>query len=470
MTIWNPELGRAPGPVYRAIARVLEADVRGGKLEPGAQLPTHRALAGWLGVNVGTVSRAYAECEKGGWIRGEVGRGTFVRGRGSSRSDDGPAGSASAAPGSVIDLSANVPVASPGPDVASALRALAAEATDTAEGEWLGYRPPEGSLRDREAGRIVLAAHGVRVRAEDVVLCAGAQHGLHASLAAVCRPGETVAVEELAYPGFRAAADARGLCVVPVEMDAQGLLPESLEAVCDTSRPRALYLSPTVQNPTCSTLPLSRRQQIADIAQRRDVVIVEDDIHRMLAPEAPPPVSSLAPQTSIYIASLSKCLAPGLRVGYLAVPEALRARVVEQVWGSIWMVSPLTAALASLWVDDGSFERVAAGRRAEALRRQQLAVEILCGLPGDFRLRTARVGYHVWLELGAGWNATAFANATRERGVLVSPATAFFLGRGGAPHAVRISLSGASDRARLAAALGVLVEVACGATRTRIRL
>ncbi len=455
------------GPMYLAIARVLEADVRRGLLEAGAKLPTHRDLADQLGVNVGTVSRAYAECEKGGWIRGEVGRGTFVRGGDSLQADyrfarPDPEGS-----GDAIDLSVNLPVDSPGPDVESALRVLATEAADA---DWLGYRPPEGSRRDREAGRVVLAAHGVRVSADNVVLCAGAQHGLFSSLAAVCRPGETIAVEELAYPGLRAVAEGRGLRVEPIEMDAQGIVPESLEAVCDASRPRALYLSPTVQNPTCSTLPLRRREQIADIARRCDVVIVEDDIHRMLAPDAPPPVSAFAPESAVYIASLSKCLSPGLRVGYLAVPEALRARVIEQVWGSIWMVSPLTAALASVWVDDGTFERVAAGRREEASRRQKLAVEVLGSLPRDFRLTTARAGYHVWLEVGADWNATTFANAARERGVIVSPADAFFLGRGTAPRAVRISLSGAPDRARLADALEVLVDVASGAAGTPIRL
>lgn len=470
MTIWSPELEPVRGPMYLAIARALEADVRSGLLKAGARLPTHRDLAEQLEVNVGTVSRAYAECEKGGWIRGEVGRGTFVRGGEALQRDYRFARPDPAASDDAVDLSVNLPVDSPGPDVAAALRGLAIEADAD---DWLGYRPPEGSPRDREAGRAVLAVHGVQVEVDDVVLCAGAQHGLFVSLAAVCRPGETIAVEELAYPGLRAAAEGRGLRIESIAMDAGGIVPESLEAVCDASRPRALYLSPTVQNPTCSTLPLSRRERIAEIARSRDLLIVEDDIHRMLAPDAPPPVCTFAPETAVYIASLSKCLSPGLRVGYLAVPEALRARVIEQVWSSIWMVSPLTAALASLWVEDGTFERVAGGRRDEAARRQQLAGEILAALPADFRLRTARAGYHVWLEVGSEWNATTFANAAHERGVIVSPADAFYLGRGSAPRAVRISLSGAPDRARLAEALEVLVEVASGrspAGRTPLRL
>ena len=132
MTIWDPTLGSIRGPMYLAISRVLEADVRSGLLEAGAKLPTHRDLADQLGVNVGTVSRAYAECEKGGWIRGEVGRGTFVRGSGSLEVDYRFARPDPGASGNAIDLSVNVPVDSPGPDVASALRALAVEASEAA--------------------------------------------------------------------------------------------------------------------------------------------------------------------------------------------------------------------------------------------------------------------------------------------------------------------------------------------------
>jgi len=467
MTIWFPELPSDSGsPVYVAIARALEADVRSGVLPPGERLPTHRDLADRLGVNVGTVSRAYAECERAGWIRGEVGRGTFVRGVRDARGVDDRFSGGTRSEG-LIDLSVNVPVPVAGPDLGATLSRLAADARDA---DWLGYQPPQGSARDREAGRRVLAAHGIEVPVERVALCAGAQHGLFASVSAACRPGDTLAVEELTYPGLQAVAEGRGLRVAPVAMDSDGLRPDAFEQVCRTRSPRAFYLAPTLQNPTASTLSRSRREEIAAIARHHEVVVVEDDIHRMLAPDAPRPVCALAPEIGVYIASLSKCLAPGLRVAYVAAPESLYDKLVEQVWSSIWMVSPLTSAVATAWVEDGTFERVAEARRSEAAARQQLAAEVLAALPDDFTLRSAPTAFHLWLELGAGWNATAFANAARERGVAVAPADSFHLGAGSCPRAVRVSLSGAPDRARLAAALEVLVEVAGSAGSARVRL
>lgn len=481
MTIWSPELPESPArPVYLAIARALEADIRAGRLAPGERLPTHRDLAERLGVNVGTVSRAYAECERGGWIRGEVGRGTFVRGAepdaGDLRFGRGPGASSPPAaepPAAWIDLGLNVPVASAAPDLAPALRALAAEVEASPEGDWLAYGGPAGGAADRRAGVAALALHGVNASPADVVIAAGAQHGLSVALAAVARPGDAIACEALTYPGLAAAADARGLRVAAVSMDAHGIVPESFEEVCASTGPRALYLSPTLQNPTGSTLSRSRRERIVEIAASAGVWIVEDDVHRLLAPEAPAPLAALAPERVVYIASLSKCLAPALRVAYLAVPPALHERVVDQVWASVWSPSPITLAVASAWVRDGTLARVAAGRRAESAARQRLARDVLQRLPKGFRVSAGEAAYHLWLELAEPWTAIAFARAARDRGVGVTPADAFLPAptRAGAPPAaVRLSLSSATDRAALDRALRILVEVAWSAPQPRVRL
>ena len=460
----------AEQPVYLGIARALEADIRAGRLAAGARLPTHRELADRLGVNVGTVSRAYAECERGGWIRGEVGRGTFVRGAPASGPDDRFGRAVPGGRDAPVDLGLNYPVEDPAPDLAVALRALAAEVEAGRPADFLGYGGPEGAPADREAGRAALALHGVAAAADRVVIASGAQHGLSTVLAAVCRPGDAVAAESLTYPGLRAAAESRGLRLVAVEMDEEGARPEAFEAACASARPRVFYLSPTLQNPTTATLSAERREEICEIAERHGVFLVEDDIHRMLAPDPPPALAAIAPGRVVHVASLSKCLAPALRVAYLAVPEALLERVVDQVWASIWTSSPLTAALASGWVRDGTFARVAVGRRAEAAARQQLAADVLSGLPEGFRPRGAPTAYHLWLSLPEPWNATAFASASRERGVVVTPADAFHLGPGAAPAAVRISLSCAPDRAELDRGLRAVVEAAHRGAGSRVRV
>lgn len=449
MTIWTPVLGPDAAPRYRAIARALEDDVRTGRLQPGDRLPPQRELADQLGVTVGTVSRAYAEARKSGLVRGEVGRGTYVL---------DPSGrealvrtAPSAAPG-LVDLSLNVPVETGSPDLPAALRALAAS-PDVAE--LLRYMGTEGRAPDREAGARVLRDHGLAVDPDDVILCAGAQHATGLAFEAALRPGDTLLAEQLTSPALASLAEARGFTLRPVAMDAEGLLPEALEAACRAWNPKALYTISTLHNPTTATLSAARREAIAEVARLHDLLLVEDDVHRLLAPEAPPPLAAYAPERTVYAASLAKCLAPGLRVGYVTAPPHLRAALVESVWRSLWMVSPVTLALATGWIEDGTFAAVGRAKRREAVARQALAAE---RLPAA-RLRGGGAAYHGWLDVGPDWTAEGFALEARTRGVAVTPSGAFFLGPGRPPAAVRISLSAARDRAELGPALDVLARL-----------
>lgn len=459
MTIWRPRLSSGASPLYLAIARALEADIAAGRLAPGARLPTHRELADRLGVTVGTVSRAYAESERAGLVRGEVGRGTFVRGR-DEREASLHTGHADGA--GLVDLSVNLPVAAPLPDLPAALRALARSVDAQA---LLHYGAPQGVLPDREAGAEVLALHGLaETSPDDVVVCAGSQHGMALALSALARPGDSVAAEELTYPGFLAFARSRGLRVRAVAMDREGIVPEAFEAVCRSQRPKALYLTPTLQNPTTGTLSLRRRERIAEIAARHAVYVVEDDVHRLLAPRAPAPLASLLPERTVYVASLSKVLAPGLRVGYLRVPAALRERIVDEVWSSLWSVARIPCALARGWVRDRTLERVAEGRRAAAAERQRLARARLRGLP----MRGAPSAYHVWLPLeSTGLSSAEFAARALARGVVVTAAEAFAVGTAAPPAAVRLSISAEPDLRRLAGALDVLRAIATGRSEAR---
>jgi DNA-binding transcriptional MocR family regulator len=424
-------------PLYLAIAGAIEADVLSGRLRPGDRLPPHRELAERLGIAVGTVSRGYAEARRAGWVSGEVGRGTLVLDRRAGRFP-GPRGEG----GGPIDLSLNVPIEAPAPDLAAALRELS---VDERAQSMLGYTESRGSPRDRQAGAMVLERHGLSAEPDHVVLCAGSQHGLGVALEAVTRPGECALAEELTYPAFRPIAEARGLRVYPVALDEQGIVPRALDAACRKARPKALYVIPTLHNPTTGSLSAERRAAVAEVARRRDLIVIEDDVHRMLARDAAPPIAQLAPERTIYVASLSKSFAPGLRVGYIAAPAALRDALASAVWRSVWMLSPIATALATHWVLRGDFDSIAAGKRREAQARQALAARVL---PRE-GIRAATTSYHLWLLTGEARSADAFALQARERGVLVTPSTAFYLGSGAPPKAVRVSLSAAPDRSTL---------------------
>ncbi len=430
--MWSPELATA-GPAYLAISRALEADIRSGRLAEGARLPTHRALAGALGVNVGTVSRAYAEARRRGLVTGEVGRGTFVR------SSTGPVLAPRTPNGvdGVVDLGVNVPLAEPGPDLRAALRALA-DRDDLAD--VTGYGEPAGSARARAAGARWLRHNGVQAAPDEIVVCNGSQHGILVALAALAGPGELVLAEALTYPGFRAAARLLGQRVRGVATDAHGLVPEALEAAC-AERPRLLYCTPALQNPTAAVLPAERRVAIAEIARAHDLAIVVDDVQAGMLDDSGPSFASLAPELTITIGGVSKLLVPGLRTAFVAAARARVARLAEVVWATTWVASPIGAELAAGWIEDGTADRLVAARREEMRVRERLARQVLRGLA----IRMQPGAHHVWLELPGGRDAGDVAAQLLRAGVVVSPAERFLAAPGPAPQALRVSLSGPRD-------------------------
>jgi DNA-binding transcriptional MocR family regulator len=446
--MWQPTLVDA-GPVYLEIARSLEDDVRAGRLRPGDRLPTHRALAAALGVNVGTVSRAYAEAHRRGLLRGEVGRGSFVRAPAELPLQSARPSGAEPEP---IDLSVNWPLREPAPDLAGALRALAAAPDLDARA---GYGDPAGSVRARGAGADWLRHLGLEHTPDEVVVCAGSQHAIAVSLLCVAGPGEVVLAEALTYPGFLAAARMLGLRVRAVEIDAEGIVPESLEEACRTDRPRLLYCMPALHNPTTARLSARRRQAVADIAARHALTIVQDDVQAGVLDDPGPSLATLAPDRVLTIASLSKDLLPGLRIAFLAGAALDVQRAREAVWGSIWMAPPLGAELAIRWIEDGTATELLGRRRREMDARHALARRVL----GHRGYATRPGSYHVWLPLPPAWEAEALATAVARRHVRVSPSAGFMARRGEPPRAVRISLSGPHDRARLEAGLRTIDRV-----------
>ena len=449
MTIWRPDINGLPGPRYKAIADCLAVDVDAGRLQPDERLPTHRDLADHLGLTVGTITRAYAEAERRGLVRGEVGRGTFVCQAG-SRYD--PLLEPARESGAVIDLGLNLPLYAEDPDLATALRNLSRR-RDLAS--LLSYQPFTGSDRHRQTGVEWIARHGVDVSPEQVVITAGAQHAIIVALSSLCRPGDTVLGEELTYPGLKTAASFLGLEIAPVAMDDEGLLPDDLERVAEDTGAKVLYCMPTLHNPTARTMGDERRVQVAEIARRCDLQVVEDDVHGLLEPADHTPLAGLIPERTLYIASTSKVVAGGLRVAYVAAPTDLVERLAFAVAASLWALPAINLEVVALWIADGTAAAVTERKCEEAAARQKLARRIL----PDGRFQATAQSYFLWLELPEPWHSDHFVRAALERGVVVSPAEAFTAGRGAPPSAVRVSLSSPAGRGEVEAGLRTLAEL-----------
>ena len=449
MESWSPTISGDAGPKYLAIVRALAEDIRAGRLLPGVRLPPQRVLAKHLNVDLTTVTRAFNEARRTGLIDAAAGRGSFVRGPVPAVEARRPDPSAS------VDLSMNMPPQPVASRLAERMQAgLSRLAGSPGFLDRMQYQDNAGTMADRAAAAQWLGRRLGPLPVQRVLVAGGAQVVLAAVLAALLKPGDALCVPVLTYPGLRMAAERRGVRLVPVACDEDGLDPEAFLDTCKAERPRALYLVPTLDNPTTATLPRARRARIAEVARAHGVAIIEDDAYGALPPDAPPPIASLAGDITWHVATLSKCVSPGLRIAYVAVPGTNEAvRLAAELRAISMMASPLTAALASQWIADGDLDAVVAAIRQENGLRQAVAREALRGL--DVRAHPS--GHHLWLRLPQPWRRGEFGAHARQLGLSVIQSDAFAVGP--APDAIRVSLGAAPDAETLRYGLSLLATL-----------
>ena len=441
---WHPRALRQDVPLYLALADRIAEDVAAGRLVPGTRLPTHRALARTLDVDLTTVTRGYAEARRRGLLVARVGRGTFVRDMSGSRSqrlDD---------PEALTDLSQNLPPQLE-PDLpATALTATLEELSKSLDASaLLRYHDNAGMHMHREAGAAWVSQRVAGADPERMVVTNGVQHAISVVLSLLASPGEVVMTEALTYPAFRSAAEHAHLQVRGLEMDDDGITVDAFRRACRDGA-RLLYVTPTLNNPTTISSSSRRRAALARIARERGVRIVEDDVYGMLPDDPPAPLATHAPELTYFLSSLTKTVAGGLRIGYVLCPTAAEAdRVASGVRVTTWMAPPLMAQIASRWVRSRTARDLLRANRAEAARRQTVAARIL----SRFRWHAPRCSYHGWLELPDGWTTAEFVAQARRAGVAVTPGDAFAVSGRCEPAAVRLSVTACPDRDALEQAL-----------------
>ncbi len=449
MSFWIPDLSGRTGPKYRSLVEALAADIARGILPEGTKLPPQRDLAWSLKVTVGTVARAYAEAERLGLVSGEVGRGTFVR---HIAVDMTPGGFFAAQPGmaAMIDMAHTRPSVGPvAPLLAPAFARLGrADLT-----KLLDYDFGGGSPEDQEAACAWLAREGVTATPAGLTVAVGGQHALLSAIAALTQPGSAVFAEALTYPGLRLAAAMIDRRVEPLPIDEQGLIPEAVDRALAAHPGATVYGMTTHHNPTTATMPMERRQAIADSLRRHGGYFVEDGIYAFLADPLLPPLQTLAPERVVYVTSLSKALAPGFRVGYAVSPPAIVAAVAAAARAAATMPPVMTAHIAAGMIADGSAFAVRAAQVAETRRRLGVAREYLPN-----RCFTGAVTPHLWIHLPEPWRADVFAAEALRRGVLVSPSSAFSTARQ-MPEALRVSISAPRDDEQLRRGLSVVRDM-----------
>lgn len=433
--MWTPDLSEYKGPRYIAIADAMADAIKAGALNDGDRLPTHRALADQLGVTVGTITRAYTEAERRGFLNARVGRGTFIatqhkqgqrfRITGETEPD-------------AVDLRLNLPVAKDRAVVLSkAMAELAAEPEQM--NRLLGYQPDAGLPEHREQAVNWLQQTGLHTTADQISITSGGQNGIMLALMALTRPGDVILSEAMTYPGFMAITHQLHLRPQPVAMDDEGVIPAAFEDACKQFAPRVLYCTPTLQNPTTAIMSESRREALADVARRYNVWILEDSVNSNLLPDAPAPLAEIAPDRVLHINSVSKTLAAGLRVGWLVAPAEIRQQVSNALRASCWMTSPLLAEIASRWISSGLAQHLLQEQKEELEIRNRLMASYLA----EFGLKYSLYSLHAWLELPDPWRSGEFISQADQRGVKVIGEDSFIVSQYRAPQAIRLSSSSA---------------------------
>ncbi len=448
---WKPRLQHGDGPRYLQIVGALENDIAAGNVAAGQRLPTHREMAAALGLSVGTVSRAYAMAERRGLITGEVGRGTFVK---AVQPQLGVA-EIGAAPRR-INLALNAPPVTGEAEDFS--RVMSEVLADGSLGGLMGYLPHQGLEAHREAMASFVATLGMDASPQRLHVTQGAQHAISIAMRLLARPGSPVLTENLPYSGIMSLALMEGYDLRGVLMDRSGLIPERLDEAFRATGASVLYCTPTLQASTASVMPPERRAEIAAIVARHDGWIVEDDAYGFLPAVPVRPLSAFLPERSVYIVSFAKCLCPGLRIGAMLAPEALRDQAINAIRSTGWMANPIMAEVTARMIAQGLMARQVTAKRAAAAERTLIASERLApwldpmsGVPA----------FHVWLRLPPGRSAPGLMTEAAQAGLTVAAPTPL-QPLDGMGDGLRLCLGGAPGPEDLDGALAMLGEILAG--------
>ena len=406
--MWQPKLRRGEMPIHEQLIDALARDVSAGALPPGAQLPPQRDLAYALKISIGTVTKVYAEARRRGLLTAHVGRGSFVAGAGPDR---GPSDEP-------IDFLHNVVTHGAAPArLDAALQAIRKRSDIAAH---IGYAPPLGFEAHRRAGaRYLREFIGFDADWRRLLVCQGGQHAMALAFASLCRPGDTVLTEAATFAGMKTLAEQLGLRLLGLGMDEQGLTPDALDRGAAAGA-KILYTIPTLQNPTGRLMGAKRRGEIAAIARRRNITIVEDDIYAPFVADQqrPAPLSTHAPERSFHIASLSKAIAPGLRCGYMVAPDAAALDRVERgVRAFSYAPSSFGPLIGTQWIEDGTAHEIRDSARRSVAERLTIARRVL-----GLAIEGPHLSFapHIWLPM-SDLAAERVAGRALRQGVAITP-------------------------------------------------
>lgn len=427
---WRPDLSGETGPKYRALAKMLEEDIKSGALKAGTKLPPQRELADFLDVNLSTVSKAYKLCMQKGLLSASVGNGTYV-------SSDAAAESillCGKEDSHLIEMGAIVPFVTSNLKVKQYTERLMKKPDAL---NLFSYGAPEGTKRQRDAGVMWLQKSGFYTDSAHILLAAGGQNAITAALGAFFENDDKIGTEPMTYPGVKSAAKLFGIQLLPVQGHNLEMTEEGIRYALQNENIKCLYVIPDYQNPTAHTMSLETRKMIARLAAEEDLLVIEDGINNLMEENPMPPIASFAPENVVYISSLSKTISPGLRTAFIHVPDRLHEKLVAALYSMNIAISPLLATVSAALIEDGAADEIMEERKQGIAERNLIVNEMLNGYVMPSGL-TAPLRY---IQLPEHFTGKSFEICARQAGVEVCGAERFAVGNKPAEKTVRISVT-----------------------------
>lgn len=461
MTNWLPNELPGSEPIYVRLANRLENDIECGRLPAGTKLPPLRNLAFDLGVTIGTISRAYAVARERGLVVGEVGRGTYVRHAPATGGNGGQlprldAGTHEAvAPSNVVrfdssaapmvgqadmmhDILAQIPNQHP-ENVASYTRAL-----------------PDGW---RQAGQRWLKSGNWTPDMANVVPTLGGHAAAIAAILAVTSPGDQIVLEELSYASIGRSATLLGRRVLTVATDQQGINTEELARICAQQHPRAVFLMPSLNNPTLAVLSAQRRSDLVAIARKHSLWLIEDGIYTSLVGDPHNSLAELAPDRTFSLGGMSKSVSAGVRGGWMACPPGFASRILMSHKLTTGGLPFFLSELAARMVNEGLADDIRQKVQAEIEARRAIA---LAGLDG-FDVETHKHAPFIWVGVPEPWQPGTLKKAAENEGVLIDEVDEFRIGDSDrAIRRVRVGFTVPPSRADVERGIGILRTLLSG--------
>ena len=442
---WKPVLKDSDNPIYLELVNQLESDIKSNILLPGTKLPPQRELADYLGINLGTVTRALKTCTKRGLITAVTGKGTYVA---SDVIYQDNMLTLNPPEDKIIEMGATLPSTSPNHHI---LDILSTTSTEPNANQLLQYNFNAFHNFQHLMAEKWLFKNGLTTSTAHILFASGGQNAIVSTLVGLFSSGDKIGCDEFTYPGFKSAAKMLGIILVPIKQFDE----DSINYACKHDNIKGLYIIPDYHNPTALSMPCTIREDIGKSAIKHNLIIIEDAINHLLGDNILPPVGCFCPEQTIYISSLSKTISPGLRLAFVSCPTKYKNELSFALYNLNISVSALLAQTAANLIQSEKADIILEERR-EFIRKRNIKINSYFK---DYHLQGDLTCPFRWLIFPPGISSHTFEQLAKAAKVQVYAADRFFVGSHQTIEAIRISVISEKSDQRFEKGLNILLNL-----------